>query len=71
MKTPTARVLVEFYVATLKRLHLFAEAAGLNRSQAIRGAVMGLLDRRDSEKLNRELASAYRANRALSLVEAR
>lgn len=66
-RTVRERVLLEFPSALLKRADKAAEGMNASRSDLIRTAVEQLLDRRDRERLEAELAEAYTANAAMNL----
>lgn len=61
------RILLEFPSTLLQRADHAAEEMNANRSELVRTAVEELLDRRDRERLEAELAEAYTANAAMNL----
>lgn len=65
------RILLEFPAALLQRAEKAAKEMNASRSDLVRTAVEQLLDRKDRERLEAELAEAYTANAAMNLELAR
>lgn len=61
------RVLVEFPVSLLERADRAAKELDQNRSDLIRTAVEKLLEAREREQLETELAEAYAANAKMNI----
>jgi|SRR6185437_1259789 len=66
-KPAKERVLIEFPASALRRAEEAARAAGVSRSEFIRGAVEQRLDAIATRGFERELAEAYVANASMNL----
>ena len=64
------RVVIDFPEPLLRNADHMANELRTNRSRLIRSAVKEFLERRERQKLNRELAAGYAANAASALVVA-